>query len=69
MKIETLKKLKQVKDEKELNDLEVGDYFLYGQAMINQIDKKKQGQDISYYEIIRKEGVTIEFGMVFDIME
>lgn len=69
MKHEKLKKLPQIKDEKELNDLEVGDYFLYGQAMINQIDQKKQGQDISYYQVIHKEGVNIEFGMVFDILE
>jgi hypothetical protein len=69
MKVETFKKLKEIEEEKEMNDLKVGDYFLYGRAMIDQKTNKETGQPISYYKVLNKEGVTIEFGIGFDTLE
>jgi len=37
--------------------------------MINQKQTKKVGQEISYYEIIGKDGRHCEYAPVFDILE
>ncbi len=57
--IETLDKIK----------LRVGDYFLYGSAMRAQKDTKEQGQQITYFEVIKAEGLNIEYIQKFDILE
>ena len=57
-------------DEDKMNELEVGDCFLYGTSMINQKQSKTTGQPISYFKVITKRGPKhIEYGPIYDILE
>lgn len=69
MKQEEFKKLKEIEEEKEMDKLKVGDYFLYGKSMIEQKQNKQKGEPISYYRILKKEDVTVEFGIIFGELE
>ena len=63
-------KLKDIEEEKDMNNLEVGDYFLYGRNVIAQKQSKAPGQPISYYEVIEKtETGSISYTPVFDTLE
>ena len=58
------------KESKEnMNDLKMGDYFLYGKSVIAQKETKKIGDSISYYEVISKSRNGIEYVPIFDYME
>ena len=45
------------------------DRFLYGKAMISQKESKEVGQEITYYEIIRNEGLNTEYKPIYDRLE
>ena len=55
--------------EKLIDELELGDYFLYGNSVIGQKQNKMVGQSLSYYEVIRKQNGNVEYAPVFDYME
>ena len=63
------KKLIEITEETKMDELEVHDYFLYGTSMIAQKQSKKVGQEISYYQVMSKNGRHIEYGPVFDLLE
>jgi hypothetical protein len=64
------KKLPEITEEDKMDELQLHDYFLYGTNMVNQKQTKKLGQDISYYEIIGKDGNKhVEYAPIFDILE
>jgi hypothetical protein len=60
-----------VKDkETEMDELNVGDYFLYGTSVIAQKQNKVIGDSISYFKIIdKKSHGGVEYIPVFDYME
>lgn len=71
MRESKFRSLKQLKDESLFNKkLQVGDHFLYGQNVIDQINTKKVGDQVTYYKVINKtKGRNIEYQMVFDVLE
>jgi hypothetical protein len=69
MRMSVFKRLLIIEEEKEMNKLNVGDYFLYGKSIITQRENKKPGQPITYYEIIRKSHNNIEYAPIYDYME
>lgn len=49
--------------------MKLGEKFLEGQAMVGQKDKKKPGNQITYFEIIKIYSDThYEYGQKFDIL-
>lgn len=64
-------KMADIEKEEDMNDLEVGDFFLYGRNVIAQKQGKQPGQAVSYYEVIEKNEVTgsISYTPVFDYLE
>ena len=48
-------------DDLDLNNLSVGDKFLYGSRVIAQKGSKKIGSQITYYLVTRKEGNGISY--------
>lgn len=64
------KRMPEIIEEKNMDDLQLHDYFLYGNSMISQKQTKKIGQEISYFEVIGKGGGGhIEYAPVFDTLE
>lgn len=59
----------QEDDEKKMNRLDINDNFLYGKNVIGQIENKKVGDPITYYQIINKIGNSVEYVPIYDIME
>ena len=65
-------RMKEIEDKKEeeMDELEKGDYFLYGKNLIAQKQNKIVGQQISYFEVIdKKSHGGIEYTPIFDIIE
>lgn len=64
-------RLKTIKDEESLakEGFELGDKFLYGESVINQVNEKKSGE-VTYYKVIgiNKRGNVI-FSPVIDKLE
>lgn len=69
MRSSVFKRLAAIEDEKDMKKLDVGEYFLYGQNIINQKENKKPGQPITYYMVIGKNGNNIEYTPIYDYME
>lgn len=61
-------RLKEIEDPLKMV-LKENEVFLHGNAMIGQKETKKIGDQIVYYKVIRKEGKTIEYTQIFDILE
>lgn len=65
-----IKKLKEL--DITAKNLKVGDYFLFGEKMCDQIENinesnQKYGQDVSYYKVIKiRENGNILYGPVMD---
>ena len=59
----------QEDDEKKMNRLDINDNFLYGKNVIGQIENKKVGDPITYYQIKNKIGNSVEYVPIYDIME
>lgn len=62
-------KMKEIEEEKDMDQLNIGDWFLYGRSLIAQKENKIVGQAISYYEIVDKSHNRVEYKPVFDYME
>lgn len=62
-------RLKEIDKEIDMNNLEIGDYFLYGKNLIGQKQNKEIGQPITYYEIISKSYGSVEYIPIYDYME
>jgi hypothetical protein len=45
------------------------DRFLYGSSMISQKEGKDVGQEITYFEVIKNEGLNIEYKPIYDRLE
>ena len=61
--------LPRLKDEDDFSlKLHVGDLFLYGTRMISQIETKKPGDEISYYQVYNIKGKNVEYGVVIDTL-
>jgi hypothetical protein len=59
-------RLKEIEDDGDMSELEVGDCFLYGKSVIAQKQNKSPGQEISYYQVVAKNGNSVEYAPVFD---
>ncbi len=55
--------------EEKIDELKIGDYFLYGNSVIGQKQNKTVGQSLSYFEVINKKNGSVEYAPVFDYME
>jgi hypothetical protein len=70
MKKAVFQKLKEIEKEKEMDELDEGEFFLYGKNVIAQKQNKKEGQQISYYKIIAKNGESgVTYTPVYDTLE
>lgn len=70
MRQAVFQRLKDIEKEEDMDDLEVGEYFLYGRNVIAQKQVKQPGQAISYYEVIEKtESGSVIYTPVFDTLE
>lgn len=69
MMVTEFKRLKTFENEDDLNELEIGDRFLYGTSIIQQKESKGEGQPITYYEVIGKSHNGIEYTPIYDYME
>lgn len=62
--------LKQMKNESSFHKkLKVGDCFLYGRSVIDQINTKNVGDQICYYKVIGINGLNVEYQLMFDVLE
>lgn len=72
MKIREFMNLKRVLDENNLgayNDIEVGEKFLYGSKVIDQIERDlKEGDMITYYILLSK-GQTVSMAPQYEKLE
>ena len=59
--------LKRLKDEDDFSKLEIGERFLYGGKMVEQV--ARPGESIWYYQVIRFSETGTEYMPVFDILE
>jgi hypothetical protein len=69
MKKRKFEKLPQFEDENDIMELKIGDSFLYGQKMIEQVSYKEEGMQISYFKIINKTNHGVEYIPIYDIIE
>jgi hypothetical protein len=69
MKENVIKKLKVIEEEEDMNKLIVGEYFLYGRNIVNQVENKKPGDPITYYKIINKHSKGVEYTPIYDYLE
>lgn len=72
MKRKDFMNLVTIKDGEQLAtyDFEKGDTFLYGKNVIDQVNEKKKGENITYYKIINiKENGNLIYSPVIDKME
>ena len=59
----------EIAEEKNMDNLEVGDFFLYGTSVIGQKQNKQIGDSITYYQVVDKKPKGIEYAPVFDYLE
>lgn len=67
-KLEFVKML-EILEEKNMDELELGDFFLYGINTIGQKANKVVGDSITYFTVIDKKPNGIEYTPVFDYLE
>lgn len=58
-----------VDNEDDIFRLREGQFFLHGNSMINQKSLKEVGDEVVYFKVIRKEGKSVEFMQIFDVLE
>ena len=68
MKIVDWKRIRKIEEMIESKGLRVGDKFLTGKSMINQLENKKVGDVISYFKIINI-GKNVEYMLITDKLE
>lgn len=72
MDIAEFQKMKEIETGREdlMDDMEVGDKFLYGKNVVAQKQNKQAGQPISYYVVVDKKGSTgVVYTAVFDTLD
>ena len=62
-------RIKQISEEDDLLKLRVNDVFLTGNAIIGQLETKIVGDEISYYKIIKKNKMNVEYITIFDKLQ
>lgn len=69
MKVAEFRSTRRLKYDDDFRKLEVGDTFLMGEQMTLQVEKKKKGEEVSFFKVIKKEGNNVEYVLTFDILE
>jgi hypothetical protein len=69
MRESIFQRLPEVINESMMKRMRKYDRFLYGNAMINQKESKQIGQEITYFEIIKNDGLNTEYKPIYDILE
>ena len=69
MRMMIFQRLPEITNESQMKGLRKYDRFLYGATMIEQKEAKDVGQEITYFEVIRNEGLNIEYKPVYDRLE
>jgi hypothetical protein len=69
MRMGIFKRMVAIEEEKEMDKLDIGDYFLYGKSIIAQKETKKAGHPITYYQVIGKSHGRVEYTPIYDYME
>lgn len=69
MRISLFQRLPEITNESQMKNLRKYDRFLYGRSMIEQKEGKDIGQQITYYEVIKNEGLNIEYTPVYDVLQ
>jgi len=51
--------------------MNIGDKFLYGPRMIDQLETKKKGDEITYYQVLKISGAgkNVEYVPRYEILE
>ena len=62
-------RMKEIVEENDMDQLKIGDCFLYGNHVIGQKQSKIIGQSLSYFKIISKSKNGVEYAPIFDHME
>jgi len=62
MKISNFIKIRSIKPDEYMGGLNIGDIFLYGNSMVEQISTKKIGDYVTYYSVtnVTDRGITYE---------
>jgi hypothetical protein len=64
------RRIKKMENENSFHtELKVGDKFLYGNQQIAQVEKKKAGDRINFFTVLRIEGKNCEYVLSFDEIE
>ena len=61
--------LPQMKDLDRLWKLREGDKFLYGNRMIEQLESKTTGQEVSFYQVLKIMGKNVEYIPRYEILK
>jgi hypothetical protein len=61
--------LPKMKDLDQLWKLREGDKFLYGNRMIEQLETKTTGQEISFYQVLKIMGKNVEYIPRYEILK
>lgn len=69
MKQFIFQKLPEITNESQMKLLKKYDRFLYGKSMVAQKESKDVGQEITYFEVIKNEGLNIEYKPIYDKLE
>ena len=70
MNLSEWRKLPRMENEDSFHTkLKVGQKFLYGLRQIGQIEKKKVGQEINFYTVLRIENKGCEYVLTFEMLE
>jgi hypothetical protein len=59
----------EVEYENDMSNLDVGDNFLMGNAVIAQKSVKEIGQPISYYKVVEKKNKSVLYEIIYDTLE
>jgi hypothetical protein len=63
-------RLPEFEDMDDTSELNIGDCFLFGKNIIGQKQNKmKNGEPITYYKVISKSDMGIEYSPIYDYLE
>jgi len=68
MNLVEFQKMREIENEEDMGEMKLGDFFLYGKAVIAQKQNKIPGQEVSYYQVVNKNGNSVEYAPIFDIL-
>lgn len=69
MKNSEFRALRRLNYDDDFRTLNVGDKFLMGDQMTLQVEKKKNGEEVSFLTVLRKEGNNVEYVLQFSYLE